>query len=284
MLKLLKYEFKNSKSLYSLFAFIILLIYIAQFVLIKTEGFSNRVDYIMIVPLASLPIFLVILASEILGVNNEITKERQMLVYYTPNSLEKVVGAKLLRSFIAVLALSLLINVLNWIIGYVPFMMSIGATADEVSLAPMWENTVRVFSILWNTTAIVALIACMYFFITLEAGVSSIPFLKHIVRVAAVTVLLFGYIIIMNLFMKKVPISIVIDNDIYLRWGHIAKDAIRESSRAILPVDTSKSIIALFYQDKSKIVLGVAPIIYNIIVALVFYPLTVLVMKKKVFS
>lgn len=277
MTKLLKYEFKSSRGMLVILITAVIITYISQSIIFAEQGNHESAGLLRII---AIPLFLGLLASEVVGFNNEVVNEKDRLIFHTPNTMWSIIGAKLIKTCIMVFSISMLISIFNILIGYVPLY---GQMSDVVSFyAPNWTESLTLFSLIWNVTIVMVITSVVYFFIAVEAGMSSPWSVKIFIRFALAAALFFGLVSLMKVFMDVCPISIIINNSEQLTRG-IAKE-VNINSMSILPSGSGDDIKSLFFSDNSKIVLGVAPIIYNVVITLIFYPLTVLVLKKKVFS
>ena len=104
--------------------------------------------------LVSGPILVGILLMQVSNFYNEIIKGRENLIYYTPNSMNKIFMAKLLNLFLIVLLISVLLNILDVFTGYIPFLglTNYGNYINGLTLAEV--NSIKFYSVLWNTMAI----------------------------------------------------------------------------------------------------------------------------------
>jgi hypothetical protein len=258
---------------------IAVLAYIGQSIIFLNQGSYQSAGLIRII---TIPLILGFLAVETVGFNNEVANERERLIFYTPNTMWSVVGVKLIKVLVMIVTISALIALLNIVTGYVTFYGKISKTISFY--APLWKENIILFSFLWNISLVIATVSLIYFFIAVKTGINSSWSVRIFIRFVLGVLLFFGFFKLMNTFTDIWPISISINNSIQLNRFTGIESEITFNSMSFLPMGVSGETKALFYSDSSKIVLGITPILYNIIVTLIFYPLTTIILKKKVFS
>lgn len=275
MVNLLKYEFKSMRSYFSVFILVVTIAFLAQLT-VKDKGFELGV-------LVTFPVLIGIFAVIVTGFYNEVVNGREQLIYQTPCSIYKILGAKLINAFIMVLLISLLINIFNMITGYVPF-MGISGTLRRNRLPDSYKNIIRLFSVLWNSTIILALIALSNFVTAVRAAFFKNRWFGTAALVVIGIGLFYGFIWLAGTIMSTLPVNLVMDNGICLRFSSILNnvDFVNRSSSAF-SIGISNSAAATFYEDDFKVVLGLTSIIANLVVTAIAYPVTAWIMKKKVF-
>lgn len=275
--KILKYEFKNILTfLYIITAVVLITTFVVIIGYEKVSGIQAVI---------TMPIILGFLMVSVTCFYNQVTGERDQLLYMTPNSMYKVYGYKLLNAFIILMLCTLLINISNAATGYVPFMGFSFSPKDSLAMTEADKNMIRLYSMLWGSTIILALLAMINFVMTLNTSFLNINGVKTLIIVGGSILLLYGFIGF-NVFMfKALPMKLIINNGTAFHFGKLAQSSgMSMSMSTMFSFNISDDIAAVFCYDRERVVLGITPIITNILTAAVFYPITAWLLKKKVFA
>ena len=160
---------------------------------------------------------------------NEIIKGRENLIYYTPNSMSKIFMAKLLDLFLIVLLISVLLNILDVLTGYIPFLglTNYGNYINGLTLAEV--NSIKSYSVLWNTSYII-----QWFMILCLMVITYSVFLKSRRSGWLEVIILFNIIfVVMNFlqacFVNVCPLKLIIDNGVMLKFQTINSSSLGNS-------------------------------------------------------
>jgi hypothetical protein len=273
MKKLIKYDILNSYKFIVTAALISSAVMIGQYLILKATGSNIRLNSVLALPtLAGLTVWL------IGRFNDELKSGEGILIYITPNSKIKIFLSRLTTSAIWVTVAVLMFALINIITDYIPF-LGVSSTDEKGMLTLSQISIIRLFSIGWNISYIMALVLLGMFASLITSSFIKSSSLSFILSAATYIILFIAFHAMLMFLITHFPLTYEVSSGFNAVPG---VDMVYEhGGYTFFGGSIDSNYGAVFTSSYNRIRLGIMGIVGNNLISLILFSFIAVLMERR---